>query len=268
MYSMKGIVKGFTLIEISIFLAVTGALFAAVTVGVQNSIYQQRYNDTVQSFADFLGNLYSEVANVQNDVDGGRKDGAIYGKLVTFGEESIDTDNQQVIRVYNVIGKAANSWDTVSGNTLQLLKGLDANVVRKGDDGKYGTVGIVETYTPKWAAKVQAKEFEDFEGSLLIVRNPKSGTIQTFVMDDVIEVSNYVGMDSPMDGTNVFEYGDEKNYLINDFAPRAVDFCINPNGDGEYSNRMDVRLITGAHDASGVEIISFDNDNSACRPGD
>ena len=266
---MKGIVRGFTLIEISIFLAVTGALFAAVTVGAQNSIYQQRYNDTVQSFADFLGNLYAEVANVQSDIDGGRKDGAIYGKLVTFGEEVAGDGNEgkQVIHVYNVIGKATNSWDTASGNTLELLKGLDANVLRD-EDNSYRTVGYAETYTPKWAAKVQGEEFEDFEGSLLIVRNPKSGTIQTFAMDDVVEVSKYLEPSNYVSGKNVFEYAEEKNYLTERFVPKTVDFCINPNGDGEYSNRMNVRLIANAHDASGVEIISFDNNDSKCRSGD
>ena len=54
---------GFTLIEVSLFLAITGLLFLGVTLGVQNSIYQQRYNDAVQSFANFLGNIYDEVLN-------------------------------------------------------------------------------------------------------------------------------------------------------------------------------------------------------------
>ena len=40
---MLGKKRGFTMIEVALFLAITGALFAGVTVGVQNSIFQQRY---------------------------------------------------------------------------------------------------------------------------------------------------------------------------------------------------------------------------------
>ena len=101
---MSRIRKGFTLIEISIFLAVTGLLFAMVTIGVQNSIYQQRYNDTVQSFADFLRNIYSGVENVQSLGDG-RHDVAIYGKMVSFGQtmdlEGNAVESGQPIFVYD-----------------------------------------------------------------------------------------------------------------------------------------------------------------------
>ncbi len=255
---------GFTLIEVSIFLAVTGALFVAITVGVQNSIYQQRYNDTVQSFADFLGNLYSEVANVQSDSNG-RHDEAIYGKMVTFGEEQgNEAENKQVMHVYTVIAKAVNSWDVVDSNTLGLLKTLQANVVRKNSDGKYEAVGIIEDYTPKWSARVQKTDsFEDYTGTILIIRNAKSGTIQTFALNNVIDVKDRIVGDLSGD-PKIFEYGEDKNYL-DDFRPMSVDFCINPNGSEESNNRADVRLVKGAHDASGVEIIPFDSDNNKCR---
>ena len=78
--------RGFTLIEVALFLAVTGLLFAGVMVGVQNSIWQQRYNDTVQNFANFLRNVYSEVSNPQSSGNGRSEELAIYGKLISFGE--------------------------------------------------------------------------------------------------------------------------------------------------------------------------------------
>ena len=129
---------GFTLIEVALFLAVTGILFVAITVGVQNSIYQQRYNDTVQNYSNFLQNLYSEVANVQS-VGNGRHEVAIYGKLVTFGESGTNGD-KQTINIYNVIADAVNSSEiTASNDTLGLLKGLHANVVRKNESGVFET---------------------------------------------------------------------------------------------------------------------------------
>ena len=83
---MKRNWRGFTLVEVSLFLAITAAIFVGIAVGTQNSIFQQRYNDAVQSFAEFLRTVYSQVTNVQNE-SAGRSDKAIYGKLVKFNEE-------------------------------------------------------------------------------------------------------------------------------------------------------------------------------------
>ena len=83
---MKKARRGFTLIEISFFLALTGALFVGIVAGTQNSLWQQKYNDSVQSFTNFLRDAYAQVANPQGIGDG-RSDRAIYGKLIVFGQE-------------------------------------------------------------------------------------------------------------------------------------------------------------------------------------
>ena len=54
---------GFTVIELMLFLGITGALFAALMVGVSSNIIQQQYKDTVSTYANFLQNQYSEVLN-------------------------------------------------------------------------------------------------------------------------------------------------------------------------------------------------------------
>ena len=71
---------GFTLIEVSIFLAITGVLFVGVTVGVQTSINQQRYNDAVQNFMEFLRSTYSSVSNVQSVLGRGNSEKRFMGK--------------------------------------------------------------------------------------------------------------------------------------------------------------------------------------------
>ncbi|MBQ3432740.1 hypothetical protein IJG22_00350 [Candidatus Saccharibacteria bacterium] len=262
---------GFTLIEVSIFLAVTGALFVAVTVGVQNSIYQQRYNDTVNGFADFLGNLYSEVLNVQS-TGNGRHAEAIYGKLVTFGESGLgsgEAEGRQIIHTYDVLAEAANSWNIGNEDTLTLMYKLNANVIRKTEEDTYELVGVIEDYTPRWSARIQKNDaFEDYVGALLIVRNAKSGTIQTFAMDDkAINVRDMVN-DPIRENVDVFGYENDKNYLYGEgkkFSAVQVDFCVNPNGTEASSRRADVRIIPGAHDASGVEIIPFDSEANKCK---
>ena len=87
---MEKVKRGFTLVEVALFLAVTGLLFVGVVLGIQNSLFQQKYNDSVQGFAEFLRSIYSQTANTENTFqeDGssrGQSNLAIFGKLVTFG---------------------------------------------------------------------------------------------------------------------------------------------------------------------------------------
>ena len=92
---------GFTLIEVMLFLAVTGMILIGVLGGTYANIATQRYNDSVRSFAEFLRQVYSEVISPESigssDPDsqdvGSSNDQAIYGKLIVFGlEDEAATD--------------------------------------------------------------------------------------------------------------------------------------------------------------------------------
>ena len=41
----------------------------------------------------------------------------------------------------------------------------------------------------------------------------------------------------------------------NQFAVGDVDFCVNPNGAERSNLRRDVRIVNGARNASGIEIV-------------
>lgn len=277
MLGMKRSRSGFTLIEVAIFLAITGVLFLAVTAGVQNSIYQQRTNDSVQSFVEFLRNVYSEVSNVQNNDKGGRSEQAIYGRLITFGEKydlagnalvSEETESGgNAIFVYTVIGDVDSSG---SGGALDLLRSLNANVVKKtiNDDGTtISLAGIAERYTPKWAAQIEPAcrndnlascEFEPVKGMVLIVRHPNSGMINTYYAEDLSEV-NYMFKEAKSTG----------NWDVNpltgvDFKMGQIDFCVNTTGEQNVYNRADVRLIRGASNASSIEVVYDESEGYKC----
>ena len=243
---------GFTLVEVSLFLAITALLFMSVTVGVQNSIYQQRYNEAVQSFADFLGNTYSEVMNVQSS-GYGRTKKAIYGKLVVFpdnsaGEGEGEEDDGQVIYVYDVVGDAGDDKKLANAGTKELLAEVGADIVMEDEDG-FVPVGVTDEYRPRWGSRIQKKDsFEDYSGSLLIVRNPKSGTVQTYVSATPITI------DADGNTSAVF-----KDVLNSDFAFGEVDFCVNPDGVMASDRRADVRLMNEARNRSGVEIMPLDD---------
>ena len=248
--------SGFTIIEVSLFIALSAVLFVAVTVGVQNSLYQQRYNDSVQRFSDFLRKIYAEVNNTQNTVGGdrGRSDKAIYGKMVTFGEEKdfngLDNKTDKKIFVYNIIGDdCANSecgGVGVSG-TIGELKGLDASTFI--DDGSsWNYAGMVYDYSMEWSSVLQDVDGNDFKGAILVVRNPRSGIVGTFV-GDLIEVNRMNGQGKAGD----FSLGDS-------FESNPVEFCVSP--DGTTGNRANVKIASGARNSSGISVI-YDVGSSA-----
>ena len=272
---MTRLKKGFTLIEVALFLVITGALFVSVTIGVQNSITQQRINDSVQNFAEFLRTVYSGVLNVENLPGRGNSEKAIYGKLVTFGEQVSETDSDKNnIFVYTVVGQADSG---VSGSILTLLNNLQINVIEKdGDEIK--PYGIVESYKPRWSSTIEVPcngsncSFTPYIGALLVVRHPSSGTVYTFVMSgQTIQVNNYINsIGSTIEGTsigNLFQNGDI-NYLSSDyFKIQDVDFCVNPFGEENTMNRRDVRIIAGARNASGIELVASDSGLSHAQGG-
>ena len=259
---MKRTRSGFTLVEISLFLAITAAIFVGVAIGTSNSIFQQRYNDAVQNYVEFLRTVYSQVSNVQSESNG-RSEEAIYGKLVTF-ERGNNGDNK--IKTYNVIGDLENSANSVSGNgVLDKLKELNANIIVEKDDGSYGSVGFVDSYVPRWSSQIQTIDgwndgYELFTGMLLIVRSPSSGTVYTYATDDNVETD----YDKYIDDLNggVATLGGLLD--LYSFTSKDVDFCINPNGSEKSNLRRDVRVVAKARNASGIEIIS--DDESRCEP--
>lgn len=304
---MKKVRRGFTLVEVALFLAITAAIFAGIAVGTQNSIFQQRYNDAVQNFAEFLRSVYSQVTNVQSEGTG-RSDKAIYGKLVIFGE---DSDNGNNITTYNVIGDIG---DIGGGNVLDLLGGLNANVVVENAGG-YQAVGFVENYKPRWSSQIQTRAgwddgYKIFTGLLLVVRHPRSGTVYTYVAEDeTIRVGNSIseatgridsansiidGIPEKMAVCGEIEDNEDRNkcesdvnkersdaelmktnamnsvrdmlkdYLEGDhFRTEDVDFCVNPNGADRSNLRRDVRIVAGARNASGIEIIPEEDSRCA-----
>lgn len=260
---MKGFKRGFTLVEVSLFLAITAAVFVGIAIGTQNSIFQQRYNDSVQSFAEFLRTVYSQVKNVQNGEGRGNSKQAIYGKLVTFGEEDDfngDGNTKNAIFTYNVIGNVSGPE---SGDIMNQLASLGANVVYANDSGEYEFAGYNESYVPRWGAEIQTTAgwngtgYQDFKGALLIVRHPSSGVVYTKVLtDETIEVNKTIRETGGNGQEVVAAVQGVLQSALNSFETKVVDFCVNPNGNERSALRRDVRLARGLRNASGIQIIT------------
>lgn len=229
---MKKMRSGFTFIEVSLFLAITGLIFVGIAVGTQNSIFWQRYNDSVQSFAEFLRSEYSRVANVQINDNNANDDKAIYGRVVIFSDDGSITS-------YSVYGEV--DADT-NGSIMTMLEKLGVDI----DDAN----GITEIFRPRWGSEIQTTNgwsgsgYFVYTGAILIVRHPSAGTIYTFAYD---------GND-----INAEKFKDKIKEKVGEayvFKQKDVDFCVNPNGKDKSNLRRDIRIIKDARNASGVEIV-------------
>lgn len=66
--SISKIVDGFTIIEVSLFLAISGLLAVGLMAGWTTNINRQRYNDMVNTFKSDIQQVFTEVENPQNSM--------------------------------------------------------------------------------------------------------------------------------------------------------------------------------------------------------
>lgn len=60
---------GFTIVEVILFLALTGLLLLAAMAGVNANINNTRFNDAIRSSVSYLQGQYDQVSNGRNDRD-------------------------------------------------------------------------------------------------------------------------------------------------------------------------------------------------------
>jgi type II secretory pathway pseudopilin PulG len=167
---------GFTIIEVVLFLGISGLLFFALMLGTGNSINTQRYLDSVTSLQSVLQKQFSEVSNVVNDsatvscnglpANRGQSDCVVLGRFVT----AVD-DKDLVIK--DVIGHEPPVGTTIPPDDISALSLYNIQVVNTN----------TATYELEWGVSlsdvgspVKSKRF-----SMLILRSPTSGVVRTFL---------------------------------------------------------------------------------------
>lgn len=285
---------GFTIVETMLFLAVSGFVVVGVIVGTSSSIARQRYQDSVQDFAEFLRKTYSEVINVQNsrtnntnnictidsiiknptlslDVNPenfpGKSDCAIYGKMLVVKDHKI--------RSYTLLGKAINSTDKTAINlsTPEAIKelGIDALTIQKNSDNtcSYKTINSKPAYRPQWDAKIQnTMDQSSFSGTILILRSPLSGAVHTFNLKDNISFDldelEKENLDCAKTDHKVKLKNKTLSSILSESKPEDtlksedIDFCLKSSDFFLNSDRRNIRIKKGGHNSSSVEIVSAD----------
>ena len=149
--------RGFTIIEVMLFLALTGLLLVGILGGLGGNIARQRYNDAVQDLANILRDQYSFVSDTQISIrtqdsscyglvssdfhsEGpsdyfrsrklssaesvsfrGRTNCVVYGAVVFLNEDYIET-TELLGRDYQAVDRSMSGGIPQDATDLQILK--------------------------------------------------------------------------------------------------------------------------------------------------
>ncbi len=191
--------RGFTIIEVTLFLAISGLLAVLLMTGWVTRVNTERYRDSVVTLQSFLQQQYNLVYNVENerssdltcDSDAnvtqgpgpkGQSDCVLLGRFI-----SVKTDAEgTVLSVRPIVGYEGPNPVTTP---MSLGRLLYDNYKVKAQDIDMG-LSDTELVVP-WGAVIDdstkadgtSKSFaKDF--SIAIIRSPLDGTAHTYVAKD------------------------------------------------------------------------------------
>ena len=212
---MKRRGDGFTIIEVILFLAITGLMVAGMLVGVTVALRQQQYRDAVQSFAHFLKDQYSRVISVEND-----RNARAICPIAGATNDGARGQSQCVIVGRYVVSQDARTY---VAHPLYALKAAD------GSGWRYGySEDEQDTYTVGWGAQARFVNRHGGLGStmaLLLYRDPDDGRLVVQTNDVTYPnaaITHFVQSRRP----NGAPYTtDEAGWLV-----KAREFCIYDTG--------------------------------------
>lgn len=175
--------RGFTVIEVTLFLGITGLLFLIALLGTGSTIRSVRFSDSGRSLTAFVQRQYDELINGLNTRD---NTVTCSGGLVSSGTQTPGTSNCLLmgrllvfqanspnIAVYKVVGTEPANVDYSQSDT-DLIADFQPRVV---------TSTGVTNYSIPWQAYLSgSKRLSDNQAvtGLLLVRSPKSSRVVSY----------------------------------------------------------------------------------------
>lgn len=176
--------RGFTVIEVVLFLGISSILFVALMVGVGTNIAQQRYREGVYNFSAFLQDQYVEVDNTRN----GREDTTtcVGGNFSENPSTSISRGTSECV----LLGKAIEMGSSGTIMHTYSVIGTEPANIAPGD----GELDIIKKYLPKTSNFAQEEKELDWqvvvtnnpEFSMLILRSPANGLLRIFTSSNAL----------------------------------------------------------------------------------
>jgi type II secretory pathway pseudopilin PulG len=125
--------RGFTIIEVSLFLAVSALLLSTLVFGMQRMIGQMRFNDSVNSLTAYIQSQYEEVRSGVNtrgkgaitgcsDVSGTSINCYMIGKVLIFNKDQSSVESKYVIsKTTRLIDESMTDDAAVKDSNLTMV---------------------------------------------------------------------------------------------------------------------------------------------------
>lgn len=228
---------GFTVIEVMLFLAISGMLFAGIIIGTGSSINNQRYKDSVNSLQSTLQRQFSEVTNVVNydqkvdcagiaNLNRGQTNCTILGRYLTYSGGG-------AIVIKSVIGSRFDNSlviDDISAFRQYIL-----------------TLKQISSYNLEWNTTIRNSSNLPMSFSILMLRSPLSGAVRTFINNSSVVADANVS--TLLTSTNLDTSGE---------------LCVDPNGLTQIK-QTEVYINKGATNSAAIEIIGDGTAGYVCR---
>ena len=189
--------KGFTIIEVSMFLGILALLMVGLISGITLSIQRQRYTDSIQSTHSFLQRQFNETLNVINNrntetpcpsgIDNrGSSNCFILGKLIVFDVGGNQIAAQPIISTRNAtdveVENAADEEEVLSFYQPQVQQDANEETYRIPWDARITSANFIDSFELV-GDRVEGEPGEAIE-AIAIVRSPKSGAVFVYGVPD------------------------------------------------------------------------------------
>lgn len=179
---------GFTIIEVMLFLGITGLLALTLLGGWTTMINTQRYKDSVKTVQSFLQTQYNLVYNVENaeQVSGGLFCRVVGGEpeFVTTGAPRGQSDCVQLGRLIHISGGTDIRAYAIVGADLPNSANTDAEeILNRSPIIVENELQITENeLTVPWQAEVvNPRDVGGIQNvALAIIRSPLTGSVHTY----------------------------------------------------------------------------------------
>lgn len=171
---------GFTLIELMLFLAISGLMAMGLMIGISNAVNQQRYRDALQSFVNHLHGEYSKVVTIQNTrtdnkakctssgVENDAADGRYRGKseeCSIIGRMIVPDDKAKKLESYVIYATKDVTRPNITLDDLGLIRAPQPET----------------TYTLEWDTALSASGSNSpLFFTILLLRSPQSGLVESY----------------------------------------------------------------------------------------
>lgn len=197
--------RGFTIIEVMLFLAITAGIFAALMVGVNTAVTQQRYLDSVRSYKALIQNQYAEVLTTRNADTEDWKCSSDNDGSVTDTEGRRTADDTRGASQCVIMGRSIRITNDGKSVVISSVTGYDPMTASLADSDD---VTAISLYKPKVAAFDQETLDIDWgahlirptadsstpasTAAILILRSPSSGAVRVFASEDKTDAADII----------------------------------------------------------------------------